>query len=228
MLLNDLSAGSTIIVAFIEGGTGMDMNDELGILREVGNIAACHGSTALSDFLDRRIILTPPVTSVISPGQRPPGLNPDNLSVTIFARLRSVIKGEVLFLLDEHNAFRLIGLSPLASEGQHSGLPVLTEMGLSTIKELGNIIIGSYLTALSVTLDRTIVPPLPTLISGSVEYIMDFIFSPCTGEKERFFIDTALAVPSENMNGRICLILSPDSFREIRSICLKALGMPDL
>jgi len=202
------------------------MKDELGILQEVGQIAAGHGSTALSDFLEKKVILTPPETLVLSPEAIPQSFNVDQMSITIFSRLRSGLKGEVLFILDEKNAFRLIGLSARGNEAGPESLPILTEMGLSTIKELGNMIIGSYLTALSITLDRMIVPPLPTLISGSVEYIMDFIFSPYTGSGERFFIDTELTIPSEEMNGRICLILSPQSFREIKSICLKVLGLP--
>lgn len=201
------------------------MQDELGILQEVGHIAAGHGSTALSDFLGRKVILEPPSTAVVSPRDLPVCLKAENMAITIFSRLRAGLKGEVLFILDEKNAFRLIGLSPVAESEFQKGLPILTEMGLSTIKELGNMIIGSYLTALSVTLDRMIVPPLPTLISGSMEYIMDFIFSPYTGESDRFFIDTLVSIPSEQMTGRICLILSPESFQEIKDICMKVLGI---
>ena len=200
------------------------MRDELGILSEVAHIAAGHGSTALSDFLGKRVILNPPHTDVISPERFPQSLNKSMVAITIFSRLRSGLKGEVLFILDEKNAFRIIGLSSMVENGQKNELPILTEMGLSIIKEIGNIIIGSYLTALSITLERMIVPPLATLISGSMEYIMDFIFSPYTGQCDRYFIETFLEIPEEKITGQLCLILSPDAFNDIKEICMGILG----
>ena len=153
------------------------MQQELEILREIGRVSAYHGSNALSDFLGNEIILSPSSAELIST-YKIPHIDIDKVSVAIFSRLRQGLRGEVAFILDERNAFKLIDLSKMKG-GEDRELGVLTEMGVSIIKEIGNIVIGSYITALSLTLKKMIVPPLPTFLSGSLEHIfLDFIFAP--------------------------------------------------
>ncbi len=199
------------------------MQDKLEILKEVGSIAACHGSVALSDFLGSKIVLTPPTTAVISLKEIPSTIDIDKIGITIFSRLNVGLKGEVTFILDEDNAYRLIDLSYHIGEEVKKKLGILTEMGVSIMKEVGNMVIGSYLTALSLTLNRMIVPPLPTLISGSLQYVFDFIFSPYTKEDHRYLIQTTFSVPEENINGYLCLILPTESVQDIQETCQKIL-----
>ena len=197
--------------------------DKLGILKEVGSIAACHGSTALSDFLKSKVILRLPSIDIIHFGEVPSGIKVDKVSVTIFSRLGIGLKGQIIFILDEDNAYKLIDLSYNMDNSERKELGILTEMGVSTMKEIGNRVIGSYLTALSLTLDRMIVPPLPTLISGSIEYVLKFIFSPNDREDFYYIIQSIFSIPEHNIQGYLCLILSDESVRDIKSTCRKAL-----
>ena len=85
------------------------------------------------------------------------------------------------------------------------------------------MVISSYLTALSLTLNRIIIPPLPTLISGSIEYIFDFVFSPYAGEEFRYLIQSVFSVPGYNVEGYLCLILPAESVQDIENTCRKIL-----
>ncbi len=200
------------------------MQDELDILKEVGSIAACHGSVALSDFLGEKVVLSPPQTAVISVGQIPESLKIEKIGITIFSRLNVGLKGEVIFILDEKNAFQLVDFTSHIEGSGKDKLSLLTEMGVSIIKEIGNMVIGSYLTALSLTLNRMIVPPLPTLISGSLKYILDFIFSPYTPEETRYFIQTLFELPESDIRGYLCLILPSESVNDIKDTCKKMIS----
>jgi len=199
------------------------IRDKLDILKEVGSIAACYGSTALSDFLKSKIILNPPLTDIIHLKTVPSSIKIDKVGVTIFSRINVGLKGEVIFILDENNAYNLIDLAYNMGAEEKRKLGLLTEMGVSIMKELGNMVIGSYLTALSLTLNRMIVPPLPTLISGSIEYVLDFIFSPYSKEEFRYLIQSIFSVPDYDIKGYLCLILPTGSVQDIKDTCKKML-----
>ncbi len=199
------------------------IKDKLDILKEAGSIAACYGSSALSDFIKSKIILNPPLTDIIHLKTVPPSIKIDKVGVAIFSCLSVGLKGEVIFILDENNAYNLIDLVYNTGTEEKKKLGLLTEMGISIMKELGNMVIGSYSTALSLTLNRMIVPPLPTLISGSMEYVLDFIFSPYSEDEFRYLIQSVFSVPECNIEGYLCLILPAESVEDIKDTCKRML-----
>ena len=118
------------------------MRDEMGILREVGSIAAAHGSIALSRILGRKINLSFPSTDIISCRGVPSKLNVDKLGIAVISDLITGLNGKVLFLLDEKNAFKMVDISyNIRKEDKKTG--TLTEIGLSLIKEVGSIVTGA-------------------------------------------------------------------------------------
>jgi len=60
------------------------MKDELDILKEVGNIAAGHGGVALSEILDKKIILEVPSVEIISAQRVPKSMNLEKLGIAVF------------------------------------------------------------------------------------------------------------------------------------------------
>jgi chemotaxis protein CheC len=198
------------------------MQDELDILREVGSIAAGHGSTALSEILGRRINLSLPVTDIISCGEVSKKVHLENIGIIVFSKILVGLQGEVAFILDEKNAFKLIDLSyRLKREEKRMGL--ITEVGLSLLKEVGNIVISAYLNALSLMFKRIIIPPVPTLMSGLVEDIIDIILASYGTEEYVVFIEAVFEEPQEKIEGRFYLILTPQGAKDIRETCKRML-----
>ncbi|MCD6583993.1 MAG: chemotaxis protein CheC [Candidatus Omnitrophica bacterium] len=207
------------------------MKDELDILKEVGTIAAGHSSVALSEILDKKIILDVPSAEIISAQRVPQSMTLEKLGIAVFFQLLVGLQGKVIFILDEKNAFRLIDLSyKIRDLKREPG--IITEVSLSLIKEIGNIVVCAYLNALSLTLKRIIVPPLPTLLSGSLEDILQIVFSGYE-EDYAYIIETSFKEPQESIQGFFYLILTPEAAKDIRESCKKLLeeirrGQPPL
>lgn len=198
------------------------MRDELGILKEVGSIAAAHGSIALSEMLGRRINLTVPKVSVVSPGSLQEKIGLKRMGIAIVANLPTGLKGDSIFLLDETNAFKLIDMSyKIREEDKKSG--TFTEIGISSIKEIGTIVIGSYLSAISLMLKRVVLSLPPTLISGSVDEILNLVISVSGRKNHALLIEVSFREPQEEIKGVFYLVLTPKTAAEILKACKKML-----
>ncbi len=195
------------------------MSETIENLRVLGKKAAESAGSALSKFLNKQIKLHASFTDLLAVKDvhRNIFLKIENVGIMIFARLQEGLEGELIFILDERTAYRLIDLTRINMHSSNAG--VLTEMGVSAIKEIGNMVIGSYLTELSSNLRRTITPPLSTLLSGSLERIFqDVIYHPYMPVKnlQRYLMQTDFEVPREGIKGNLSLALTPKSAQTIR------------
>jgi chemotaxis protein CheC len=197
------------------------MYDEMDILKEVGSIAAAHGGIALSEILGRKISLEVPSVDVVACTEVCRRVTTGKLGVAVFTKITE-LDGELAFILDEKSAFKLVDLSyKIMPDDKRSG--VLTELGMSFIKEVGNMIIGYYISALSVMLKSLILPMIPTLISGPLDQIMDTILS-CHGEEEyAVLMEAVFEEPSEHIKGSFYLLLTPKAAANIQDCCKKML-----
>lgn len=77
----------------------------------------------------------------------------------IYLGIEGDIKGSIMFLLEKAAAKHLVGkLMGMESEGEE-----FSEMEFSALKEVGNIITGSYLNSLSSITNLAIYPSVPDL-----------------------------------------------------------------
>jgi len=198
------------------------MQDELDILREVGSIAAAHGSLALSEILGRRIELSIPSLDIVSCTGVPAKIDVEKMGIAIISRLPVGLKGEAAFFLNEKNAFKFIDMSyKIREEDKKPG--VLTEVGISSIKEIGSIVIGAYLSALSIMFKRVILSLPPTLVSGTVDDILNILFATAGTEDYALLIEAVFEEPKENIKGGFYLVLTPETASDIRKTCKKML-----
>lgn len=199
------------------------MKDELDILREVGSIAAAHGSIALSEILGKKINLLLPSIDIITSEGISTRINVAEAGIAVISRFASGLKGESVFLLDERNAFKLIGLSCKIEE-EEKKLEVLTEVGLSTIKEIGNIVTSAYLSAIGMILKKVILSLPPTLISGTVDEILNIILSSSESDGYAIFIEAVFEEPQEKIKGGFYLVLGQQAASDIKDACKRMLA----
>mgnify|MGYP000126618539 CR=1 FL=1 len=197
------------------------MYDELDILREVGSIAAGHGSIVLSTMLSRNITLNVPSVDIIACDEVPKNISLKNIDVAIFSQLFEGFEGAVAFVLDQKSVFRMVDLYCKVEDGESPSR--VTETALSLIREIGNVIIGAYLDVLSSVVRKAIVPPYATIISGDIDNIMYLIFSPYERDDYACFIETIFEEPKDKIKGGFYLILSSDSADELRRRLKEAL-----
>ena len=199
------------------------MKDEMDILREVGSISAAHGSIALSEILGRRIKLPMPSLDFIPSGMIMDKLIPTQVVVGVYGHILTGLKGNILFVLDEKSAFKLVDMCYKVNPAdKKSG--ILTEMGLSVIKEVGNVVIASYIGALSMILKTLIIPSIPTLMSGPIQQIMHVAISSYDAEEYFLLVETVFEEPNEKITGSFYLILNPEATEYIQDTCKKYLN----
>lgn len=201
------------------------MVDELDILREIGNIAAGHGSTALSEILKRKVTITFPSVDIITSLEVPSKLQVEKTAVIIFAKVLVGLDGEVAVLLDQDNVGKLINLSYKWTAENHPPA-FISEMSMSILKEIGNVIIASYLNAMSIMLKRIIVPPIPTLISSSIEDLLNLLLNSYQGTDYCYLIESTFKEDVEGIAGNFFLIMTPQTAQNIKTMCKKILSNP--
>lgn len=149
-----------------------EINDKYyDILREIGNIGAGNATTAIANMLNLKINMTVPTVELLEVERIGSVVGEeDDVIVGIMLGVENDITGSMMFLMDMDSAHNLVN--------RLMGRPVdyredFDEMDLSAVKEIGNIIAGSYLSALSGLTNLVIVPTVPFVTVDMAAAILD-------------------------------------------------------
>ncbi|PYZ93124.1 CheY-P-specific phosphatase CheC [Salipaludibacillus keqinensis] len=144
----------------------------LDILKEVGNIGAGNAATALSQMLSKTIDMKVPAVKVVPFHEISDSVGGEETVVAaVFLRIEGDAPGNMFFMLPLHEANELI--RQLIGDPQLDlNEEPMNEMGASALNELGNILAGSYLSALS---DFTKLNLQPTPPASAVDMSMALI-----------------------------------------------------
>jgi chemotaxis protein CheC len=192
----------------------------LDILKEIGNIGAGHAATALSTLLDKKIDMKVPSVQVVSFDQMMDMAGgPDNVVVSVFLRIEGEAPGSMFFLLPLEQASMYIR-SMIQDRSFSFNAPPYSELGLSAMQELGNILSGSYLSSLSDFTNLKLLPSVPALSVDMAGAIIGFGLLEISQVSDyAIVIDTALkeeeGEESESVKGHFFLLPDPDSFEII-------------
>ena len=189
------------------------------VLKEIGNIGAGNATTALAQMLNCKVDMSVPQVKLIEfkeLGDMMGGA--EQIMAGIYLGVEGDITGSIMFLLKKEAAKHLVN-KLMGVEG--SGSEDFDEMELSALKEVGNIITGSYLNSLSMMTNLSIYPSEPDLAVDMCEAILSVpaIEFGALGDKilliqTQFFDETVL-------DGYFILIPDMASYSKI----LKALGI---
>ncbi len=187
--------------------------------KEIGNIGAGHASTALSEMINKRVTMVVPRAYVI-PIQRVPEVigGYEIPIVGIYLSVFGDIPGKILITLPEETAHYLA--SELLGEESSDGL--VSPMEQSALEELGNIISGSYLSALAEFLGKRFIPSTPSMAYDMAGAIVDLLIIEL-GQKVDYAvtIETQFIISSRSLSGQFFFLLDADSYRKI----LESIGM---
>jgi len=144
---------------------------QLSVLREVGNIGAGHAATALSKMLHTEIQMNVPRVSVVSFDEIADEVGgPEKLVIAIFLRAEGDIPASIFFLLEVESAKRLVsGLVGSYAEAEEEAF---SEMEVSALQEIGNILAGSYLSSLADFTKKELSPTPPAFAMDMAGAIM--------------------------------------------------------
>lgn len=131
------------------------------VLKEIGNIGAGNATTAIASMLDLRLDMKVPQVKLLSFQELPSVVSEeDDAIVGIYLEVEHDISGSIMFIMDLPSAHFFINKIMMRDESYNEDF---SEMDLSALKEIGNIIAASYLNAISSLTNMTITPSVPYL-----------------------------------------------------------------
>ncbi|MFH1783337.1 MAG: chemotaxis protein CheC [bacterium] len=191
----------------------------LDALRELGNIGAGNAATALSQIVEQTVAISVPEVSIIPLEQIPELIGPERYVYIVYSGVLGDISGTMLFLITEESATELIGI---LNKDSDRGIDISTDVARSALTEVGNILCGSYLNALTQMLGILLVPSVPDLANDMAGAILDFILIEI-GEvsEEVVFIKTELFVANQKLDGHMFFLPNPGAL----DVILKSMGL---
>src|SRR5690625_3973796 len=123
---------------------------QMDVLREISNIGAGNAATSMSQLINKRIDMKVPSVKIVSFDEIINIIGgPEQLIVALLFKIHGEAPGSVYFILGVEEAESLVKNITndidfkLVTDRQPS------ELSMSVLKEIGNIMTGSYLSALS-------------------------------------------------------------------------------
>lgn len=187
----------------------------MDVLKEIGNIGAGNATTAIASMINTPINMEVPKVELMEASMLGGAICPeDEIIVGIFLEVTNDITGSMMFLMRMNSAHYLV--SKLMGTERDETKP-FDEMELSAMKEIGNIIAGSYLSALSNMTGLSIVPSVPYI---AVDMAAAILSVPAIQFGQ--YGDNALLIQTEfgddvMINGYYILMPEQDSYGKILS-----------
>ena len=129
------------------------------VLREIGNIGGGNAATALASILTDRVDMSVPFLRFVGVNEIAEILGgPEMEAVGILVNMTDDVKGMLMFILDKQFTHLLINVLLDKKIGSFENI---NEMDMSALKEIGNMLSGSYISAISqlTGLDIRLSPP---------------------------------------------------------------------
>lgn len=187
---------------------------QLDALREIGNVGAGNSATALSQIINRKIDMSVPDVAIMPLEEVPDVVGgPDVMVVGVFLRVYGLAPGSVLFLLPKESAFYLIDMLMGKERGQTQSLDFMDE---SALMEIGNILAGAYLNALSYFTKLTLLPSIPALAMDMAGAILSVVLVQLGQMGDHaLVIETEFLSEDDGIKGHFFLIPDPGSLDTI-------------
>jgi chemotaxis protein CheC len=192
----------------------------MDILKEIGNIGAGNAATSLSQMLSKRIEMKVPEVSLLNYNDIIESIGgAENIVVGVLIGFEGDIEGVILFLLRKE--FTHLILNTLLGT-ELKGFEEISDMELSALSEISNIMVSSYVNSISSLTDmkiQVLVPSLNIDMSGALLDAVTAEFSEVASKvvfiKEKYYCQNEMIYSY--------MLLLPD--RKSLKILLKKFGM---
>ena len=153
---------------------------ENDVLKEIGNIGVGNAATSMSNLMNKNISMNIPYVHLLTINEIMDIVGgPEEIIVTTFCKVNGDISGTVYFILSLEEA-TLIAQKMLQDKSvEITTVDEMNKMVTSALREVANIVIGSYISALADFTRMTIQTTVPflsvdmaaaTLVTGLLEF----------------------------------------------------------
>lgn len=192
---------------------------QIDALREIGNIGAGNAATAMSKLINKKIEMQVPSVNIVSYDKMMEMIGgPEELIVAIYFRILGNAPGTVYFILSVKEAEYLVSQITNDVELNLFNDDPINELAVSVLQEVGNILTGSYLSALSDLTNINMMPSVPYLsvdMAGAILTVGLLELSRITDYA--ITIDTKINYHDSwnGIHGNFLLMPDPESFQKI-------------
>lgn len=189
---------------------------QLDALREVTNIGAGNSATSLSMLLGTKIDMSVPNVNIIEFEEL---LNSykENEVVAVLVKVFDDIPGSILYVFEKDIALKMI--SKMISKDEAA----LSEMGVSVISEIGNIIASSFMNSIANFTNLKATVSVPAVANDMLSTILVTTFVE-TGQYQEYVLDIEtlfIGYGEDKLEGHFYFVPAPGSLEKI----LEALGI---
>ncbi|MDD2510041.1 MAG: chemotaxis protein CheC [Syntrophomonas sp.] len=195
---------------------------QLDILKEIGNIGSGNAATALAQLLNAKIDMNVPQVNIL-PFAEVPDLvgGPDLHVVGLFLLASGSAPASILFLLPVDKACLLVDML-MGKEWGQTNPEILSDMDISALMELGNIICATYLNALAMFTQLEFRPSVPALGIDMAGAILNSVLAQFGAVADHVLVlETQFKREEQEIVGHFFLLPEPGSL----DVILASLGV---
>lgn len=198
-----------------------DLNNlHIDVFKEIGNIGAGNAATALAKLLNRKVSMDVPKVKILEFKDVTEILgSADILVAGILLKVDGDMTGNIMFILEMKAAEILVNI---LMGRKYDESCEFSDIEISALKEIGNILAGSYLSALSALANMKIKHSIPYIamdMAGAILSVPAIEFGKA-GDTV-LYIETEFSEGSTRVAGDFFLIPDTGSYDAL----LKALGV---
>lgn len=199
-----------------------ELNDmQLDVLREIGNIGAGNAATALATILDEKVEISLPRVRITDFDTAINALGgAETMTVGVLVNFDGEAHGMIMFLLNMEDAKAIMSILIQDDEEGQDGQ--LSELKLSAIKEIGNILGSSYINSISQLTGLRIHVSIPYIAIDMAGALMSvpIIEFGSVGEKV-MFIEEVFSAEENKLSSNIIMFAEIETLK----IIMERLGL---
>jgi chemotaxis protein CheC len=195
-------------------------NFELDQLKEILNIGASHASTALSQLIEKRVMITIPEALADTPQNNVARISksmPDGeVATAVILKILGDVPGIMAFFLPKMSAHRLAHLV-MKAEGNTD--EVLTEIENSALKEVGNIICGAALGAFSRFMGITMLQSVSEVATDMFSAVVSTVMMEVGQDSNLTLVfKVSFRIEGEDVDAQLCFFTDQEASTKMISI----------
>ncbi|MCL2707691.1 MAG: chemotaxis protein CheC [Defluviitaleaceae bacterium] len=192
----------------------------MDVLKELGTIGSGNAVTSLAKMLGRKVEMHVPKVNFVEFKEISAFIGgPENIIVGILVSITGDIQGIMMFLLKMESARSLVRAMMGGAEVSEGDF---TEIELSAIQEIGNIMISAYFSSLAGMMNKQFTPSPPFISIDMANAILSVPAIEFGKVADRaLFIESSFSVNNVDVGGYFILVPDLPSFQSI----MRALGV---
>jgi len=189
--------------------------NQMDALQEMANIGAAHSATTLSEMLNTNIGMSVPEITIVDISKVGNHITDELTTMVVFELQGDIPHGGFLILhFPRDSAIRTAGIMLGSADTLHT----FDEMNQSTVLEVSNIMISSFLSATSDLLGFMMLPSPPVLIVDMAHAAITTLIAQMTIDVDDVILFQVKLVSEEhNIAGNILIFLEISTLQRIEA-----------